>query len=287
MLTWSRTAVVKARIAPLYVKADEGAELADEVLHGMVVEVADAVCDRAFVRVRTHYRYEGFARQCDLVFDNRLVQMWQEAEKSTIFHAAVDVLNAPEVQASKVCLLTRGCEIVRLQDEEDGWTRVRAADGSEGFLRTGHTGHHVQMLADNAWKTFSPREEQAFRQSLVEAALAYKQSGAQYRWGGKTPEGIDCSGLCSMAYMLNGVLICRDARMEEGFPVKQSAQLSEPYKAGDLLYFPGHIAMSLGGSRFIHATAVGNGVCINSLDKTEADCRADLADSLLAVGSVF
>ena len=27
---------------------------------------------------------------------------------------------APEVQASKVCLLTRGCEIVRLQDEEDG-----------------------------------------------------------------------------------------------------------------------------------------------------------------------
>ena len=99
--------------------------------------------------------------------------------------------------------------------------------------------------------------------------------------------GIDCSGFCSMCYLLNGVVIYRDARIESGFPV-HSVPI-EHAKAGDLLYFPGHIALYLGEGRFLHATARSgdDGVVTASLNPSDPDFRADLAASLLAAGSIF
>ena len=95
-----------------------------------------------------------------------------------------------------------------------------------------------------------PLDEEKFRENVVKTAKLYL--GTQYRWAGKTPQGIDCSGLCSMAYMLNGVYIYRDASIEEQYPVKEIVSAEEwsedPMKAlsklkpGDLIYFKGHIA---------------------------------------------
>ena len=67
--------------------------------------------------------------------------------------------------------------------------------------------------------------------------------GAQYRWGGKTPLGIDCSGIVSMAYLLNGVTIYRAAAIKSGFALHEISL--EAAKPGDLLFFPGHVAMYL------------------------------------------
>ncbi len=38
------------------------------------------------------------------------------------------------------------------------------------------------------------------------------------RWGGKAADGIDCSGVVFMSYLMNGVLIWRDAEIVEGYP---------------------------------------------------------------------
>ena len=43
--------------------------------------------------------------------------------------------------------------------------------------------------------------------------------GTHYRWGSKSPRGIDCSGMVSMAYMLCGIFIHRDAKLLEGYPL--------------------------------------------------------------------
>ena len=43
----------------------------------------------------------------------------------------------------------------------------------------------------------------------------------EYRWGGKSGRGIDCSGLVSSAYMQCGVLIYRDASIVEGWPMHE------------------------------------------------------------------
>ena len=111
--------------------------------------------------------------------------------------------------------------------------------------------------------------------------------GTHYLWGGKTPMGIDCSGLTFMAYRLAGAAIWRDASIKEGYPLHAIDPADK--KPGDLMFFPGHVAMYLGQGRYIHSTAFNgsDGVVINSLDPAQADYRPDLPEKLTAVGSLF
>ncbi|TVZ28488.1 SH3 domain-containing protein [Gillisia sp. Hel_I_86] len=69
--------------------------------------------------------------------------------------------------------------------------------------------------------------------NLVKTALLYLN--APYMWGGKTPFGIDCSGLTQMVYMLNGHSLLRDASQQ----ATQGEALSfiEESEPGDLAFF--------------------------------------------------
>ena len=60
-------------------------------------------------------------------------------------------------------------------------------------------------------------------------------------------------------------------------------------RKGDLLFFPGHVAVYLGEGRYCHSTgrAGDDGFTINSLDPDAEDFRPDLAAKLSAVGSYF
>ena len=140
-------------------------------------------------------------------------------------------------------------------------------------------------LVPQALQAWYDGSEEAFRDAVC--AQAKKYQGTEYRWGGKSGRGIDCSGLVSSAYMQCGVLIYRDARIVEGWPMHQIPFADK--KRGDALYFPGHIALYLGEGRYIHSTgaSASGGVVINSLDPADPLYREDLVKSLYAVGSVF
>ena len=153
----------------------------------------------------------------------------------------------------------------------------------------GSTKATLTYMSDNylaqpapAWESVG---EDELRQRLCGAALSYL--GAQYRWGGKTPLGIDCSGLVSMAYLLNGVIIYRDAAIKPRFALHEIS--FEAAKPGDLLFFPGHVAMYLGEGRFVHSTGhTGTeGVILSSLAEEAPDYRVDLKESMTAVASIF
>ena len=50
------------------------------------------------------------------------------------------------------------------------------------------------------------------KSKLIDTAILYLNT--PYLWGGKTPFGIDCSGLVQMVYKLNGFKILRDASQQ-------------------------------------------------------------------------
>ncbi|MCL2421470.1 MAG: NlpC/P60 family protein [Defluviitaleaceae bacterium] len=244
---------IKTAIAPLYAKPDNQSERTDEVLHGMDVLVE---CEKDdWLYVRTAYRYRGWVQR-----SLTSVRLEQKLDHFITVPSA-DVLAAPKVQATLLVCLTRGCTVHVISEEQSGWTKIALADGRIGYIRS-------------VFLSCFPKEIE--REAICQTAKQYL--GTQYRWGGKTPLGIDCSGLCFMAYWLNGVSIYRDARIAPDFPIKKIS----PSRAqkGDLLFFPGHVGMLVDENTMIHSAEASNGVVIESLTP---EWKASITD----VGSIF
>lgn len=98
--------------------------------------------------------------------------------------------------------------------------------------------------------------------------VAERFVGAPYVWGGKTLEGLDCSGLIQTALQAVGKAAPRDTDMMEralGEPV----QLSR-VRRGDLVFWKGHMGVMLDETRLLHANAFHMAVAIEPLAEAVA-----------------
>ena len=95
--------------------------------------------------------------------------------------------------------------------------------------------------------------------------------GSPYREGGVLPDGFDCSGLVCYVFARHGVAVPRDVKRQA---TAGRAIARANIRPGDLLFFtttgrgPTHVAIAVGGNRFIHAPKTGAVVRIESLGGT-------------------
>ena len=75
-----------------------------------------------------------------------------------------------------------------------------------------------------------------------------------YLWGGRDSMGIDCSGLVQNLHQINNRPFPRDTDMQEIF-VTNEVKYEKDLKAGDLVFWKGHVAMMIDNSNIIHANA--------------------------------
>jgi len=156
--------------------------------------------------------------------------------------AAVTVRQKPQDDAEQVTQVLAG-EPLNVEEEREGWARVRTAYGYPGWIRAEDLGGG----RDEKWLQTSANDPVEWARRLV--------GKTPYEWGGMTPAGIDCSGLVHMGFRATGRLVPRDADQQEdaGTPVDDP----EP---GDLITYgdPGrsadHVAFWVGDGRILHAT---------------------------------
>ncbi len=73
-----------------------------------------------------------------------------------------------------------------------------------------------------------------------------------YYWGGKTAQGLDCSGLVQVSLAAAGVAAPRDSDMQQ-HNLGQIVQ-DDVRQRGDLVFWPGHVGIMQSASQLLHAT---------------------------------
>ncbi len=153
------------------------------------------------------------------------------------------------------------------------------------------------LMADGSEKVISPEDYKIvdpktnpLRQEILNSAQQYL--GLPYVWGGRSADGVDCSGFVMQSYALNNINLPRDSdEMANvgriiGYPGWMDAMLP-----GDLIFFAGsrrmitHIAIYMGDDRVIHS--LGKGVQIQSMNPEHEDYSESLGRRFAFAKRIF
>jgi cell wall-associated NlpC family hydrolase len=103
--------------------------------------------------------------------------------------------------------------------------------------------------------------------------VAERFENVPYLWGGRTSEGIDCSGLAQTALRAAGIEAPRDSDMQEkmGAALDPGAALAR----GDLIFWRGHVGVMRDALTLLHA----NGFHMAVVSEPLAEARSRIAAS--------
>ena len=276
------------RIAPDYESALETQELM-----GTVVEI---VGEKGYWReIVSPQPYRAWCTEKGLVeMTEEELEIYKAAPKCIFAELYGHVYEKPSAKAATVCDLVGG-DVLRLvgkagsqnkkagQSRKGGWTAIMLPSGKTGWVRSSQLRDHEGFVS--IAKGEGNAESISVRQMEKIIATAFKLKGVPYLWGGMTPKGVDCSGLVRWSFLMNGILLPRNA--SQMIHCGDEVPLSGSYgsfcidclQRGDLVFFgtPAsegakqrvtHVGIYIGGGRIIHSSHM---VRVNSLVPAEAD----------------
>ena len=150
-------------LAPLMSEPARACEQADEALFGMRVEVLEE--KKEWVRVRTHYRYEGWVERGRLFPEGEGTRDFDAAQKRILTKRCADLMREPRVQSSPRVSVPRGALLgVSGRTAENGWSEVILPNGSRAWTRTNYLAPHVTSAQG--------KDEAALRREIVQQVAA-------------------------------------------------------------------------------------------------------------------
>jgi cell wall-associated NlpC family hydrolase len=110
---------------------------------------------------------------------------------------------------------------------------------------------------------------------------------APYLWGGRESLGLDCSALVQNAFQAAGRTIPRDTGDQEPALAGETHVKPDDLARGDVVFWPGHVAIAIDHTRVIHANATAMAVSIDALTDLAARIQAQegrAVSSIVRVG---
>ena len=139
------------------------------------------------------------------------------------------------------------------EPETDNTTNDNAADNNTATQEPSGT-EETPAADNNTQEETTSTPDTSYNSSIGEAIVAYAKQfiGNPYVYGGNSlTDGIDCSGFTQQIYAHFGYSLPRtsDAQASVGTEVSWSE-----HKAGDLIVYPGHVAILTGDGGIVHAS---------------------------------
>jgi hypothetical protein len=273
--------VVSVSVANMRTSPSDAAELCSQAILGTQVKFLKK--KQGWTFVQTPDGYLGWTDDDIQAFAGPEFAEWQSAPKVIVTARQAWVRSALMPESRPVADVVAG-SILAMAGREFGSVIVKLPDGRQGYLDL----REAAPLNEWLGKTKGTRE------SVL--AWAYSLMGVPYLWGGTSTKAMDCSGFTRTVFLMNGILLPRDASQQA---LVGDQLLLQPGKVdlipGDLLFFGvgelgkksshvTHVGISLGGARFIHESGR---VRINSLDPGDADYSAVRARSYLGARRII
>ena len=257
--------VVSLSVANIRKKPSHTAEMTTQAILGTPVSVLKR--EGEWLLVQTPDRYVGWTDDAITRYSAGELSAWLDRPKVIVVSPYAWVRASGAKGAAPVGDVVAGSLLAVTGEERDTYA-VSYPDGRTGVLAKADARPYDRWLQSIRYST---DDVLATAQSLL---------GVPYLWGGTSTKGMDCSGFTKTVYFLNGILLPRDAGQQArvGTPIATTAEMTEVHP-GDLLFFGTHasaekpervthVAISLGGKRFIHCSGY---VRVNSLSPADSD----------------
>lgn len=218
---------INQAITSVQAKPDASAMCTSEALYGETLEVLSV--EGAWCRIRLlKDDYEGFLPSAHL--DG--IDTAHTATTHRVWHRSTLLFSQPDFKSQVRHRIPFGSELS--MSEENGTPFSRTACGHYAWIA-----HYLPLTA----RYPGPPLELAHSVFL----------GTPYRWGGRSPEGIDCSGLVQALAHSQGISIPRDSGDQEAY-LSVDVDATD-YQAQDIAYWPGHTGILVSPTEILHATA--------------------------------
>ena len=293
-----RMAVVETSTCYMRLQPDYESALETQELMGTVVEIVD---EKGYWReIVSPQPYKAWTTEKTLVeMTAQQIKEYEEAEKY-IFTAPFGLLyTVPHTTGSVICDLVGG-DVLRVVQKKKGQASPSGKHGKwvEVMLPSGRTGwtykKDVRPLGARTNIRKGDSSEGLVSIEQLEGAInqAWRLRGVPYLWGGMSSTGVDCSGLVRICFLMNDILLPRNASQQvfcgkeieisrPDITDRTEAEVKENYNSeiateaisklhrGDLVFFGNtqtgritHVGIYLGGGEIIHASHM---VRVNSL----------------------
>lgn len=242
-------AVVNNSVANLRSNPKHSAELATQAILGTALKVLKITDEWYMVQTPDDYIAWVDHGGVQLKSSEEFAE-WQSTKKVIVTQINASVKDDQSNIISDVIL---GNVLEQVDEQKDDWV-VQFPDGRRGLLAKTAAADYDVWLED-----LKPSAE------LV-SVYARQLMGIPYLWGGTSSKGMDCSGFTKTVYLMNGLIIPRDAsqQVHAGAVVDENLTF-EGLEVGDLLFFgkpatdstkqrTTHVGIWLGNDEFIHAS---------------------------------
>jgi len=244
-----KVAIVNVPSSDIFGSASVTSEHVSEVLLGDEIRVLKETTEWAYVAIPSQKNYSGWIMKKNISFSTDGVPF---GDKSF-----VSVKNARTrlIFSDGSYLNVYAGTRLPVVHKNGGRYEVIIPDGSTGFLP-----------AESAWRDDELTGKEITTRDILDAA---KFRGSEYKWGGITSGGMDCSGFVYTVFRIHGIYLKRDSYLqaEEGEIVSP-----DELKVGDLVFFKSgksgkinHVGIYIGGGDFIHSSRSKQGVAVSSL----------------------